>query len=135
MIDLGVIAWDSSTAHWQAAEVLTTNAFGELHVEFRDFARSGVESDHYSAIAEFMQNEHRIAAEIDKVMPEEAEFELADQFTDSGKAPKFTWTLASILKVDVKTCKLALFAEVSWDDEHLWEIEIQGCEIVGVGPM
>ena len=135
MIDLGDISWDSSTSHWQAAEVLPTKAFGDLHVEFKDFARSGVESDHYTAIADFLQNEDRIASQINKVMPEEAEFELLDQVTDSGETPDFTWSLASILKVDVKTGRLALFAEVSWDGEHLWEIEIQDCEIVGVGPM
>lgn len=135
MLDLGDISWDESTLHWRSSKQIATDAFGDLVVEFRDFAQSGVESQHHTTIESFLQNQGQIAAEIKRLMPEEAELELVDQFPNADILPDFNWTLASILQVDIKTRKLKLYADVSWDDEHLWEIEIDGSKIVGIGRM
>ena len=134
MWDPGEITWDESTSHWHAEKPLATTAFGDLGVEFRDFAKVGINGNHFALIQRFADDQTSIANELERVMPAEAEFELIDQFPDE-EPPDFEWSLLPILHVDLSLNQIKLCAEVSWDHEHIWDIVIDGAKIAGVGPM
>ncbi len=135
MLDLGEITWDDSTSHWRAGKPLATNAFGDLEVEFRDFAKSGVKDSHYALVERFADDQESIATELERVMPAEAEFELIDQLPGIDELPEIEWSLLPMLHVDLSLNHIKLRASVSWDQEHIWDIVIEGAKIAGVGPM